>query len=299
MANAARVHAVERGAELAGRTLIAFGGGAPLHAARLAEKLGISDVLIPAAAGVGSAVGFLRAPIAFEVARSRFVRLGSFDAAAVNALFAEMEAEATRVVRLGAGAAITVRRSADMRYAGQGHEILVDLPDGPFTASSVAELRQRFEAGYRLLFNRVVPAIDVEITGYRGLSLPATSAAPSRAARPVPESVGSGSISRSRLVANFRSGDARSIMTIGDEPRSQRCKAPPSLPKTRRRPSSPRASPRRSDASGAIRRTAGRRYRRSAGGDRHRLPGDVEPPDLGGRGAGANPGAHRFRQRDA
>ena len=102
MANAARVHAVERGAELEGRTLIAFGGGAPLHAARLAEKLGIADVLIPASAGVGSAVGFLRAPIAFEVVRSRFVRLGAFDAASINAMFGEMEKEATDVVRLGA-----------------------------------------------------------------------------------------------------------------------------------------------------------------------------------------------------
>ncbi|GEP61384.1 hydantoinase/oxoprolinase family protein [Reyranella soli] len=168
MANAARVHAVERGAELEGRTLIAFGGGAPLHAARLAEKLGIADVLIPASAGVGSAVGFLRAPIAFEVVRSRFVRLASFDAASVNAMFAEMEKEATDVVKLGAapGAKITISRSADMRYAGQGHEILVELPDGPFTATSVAELRKRFEAGYRTLFSRVVPGVDVEVTGW-------------------------------------------------------------------------------------------------------------------------------------
>lgn len=168
MANAARVHAVERGAELEGRTLIAFGGGAPLHAARLAEKLGIADVLIPASAGVGSAVGFLRAPIAFEVVRSRFVRLGSFDAASVNAMFAEMEKEATEVVKLGAApsARITISRSADMRYAGQGHEILVPLPDGPFTAASVGELRRRFEAGYRALFSRVVPGVDVEVTGW-------------------------------------------------------------------------------------------------------------------------------------
>ena len=101
MANAARVHAVERGAELEGRTLIAFGGGAPLHAARLAEKLGITDVLIPASAGVGSAVGFLRAPIAFEVVRSRFVRLGAFDAASINGMFGEMEKEATGVVKTG------------------------------------------------------------------------------------------------------------------------------------------------------------------------------------------------------
>ena len=181
MANAARVHAVERGAELEGRTLIAFGGGAPLHAARLAEKLGISEVLVPASAGVGSAVGFLRAPIAFEVVRSRFVRLAAFDPASINDMFAEMGKEATDVVRLGAppAAPVTVARSADMRYAGQGHEILVDLPDGPFTAASVAELRRRFEAGYRALFNRVVPGVDVEVTGW---ILRAEAPAPGRAA---------------------------------------------------------------------------------------------------------------------
>ncbi|MCW5747501.1 MAG: hydantoinase/oxoprolinase family protein [Alphaproteobacteria bacterium] len=180
MANAARVHAVERGAELEGRTLIAFGGGAPLHAARLAEKLGIDDVLIPASAGVGSAVGFLRAPIAFEVVRSRFVRLAGFDADSINAMFAAMEREATDVVRLGAAsAAIAVSRSADMRYAGQGHEILVPLPDGPFTAASVADLRRRFEAGYRALFNRVVPGVDIEVTGW---ILRAEAPAPGRVA---------------------------------------------------------------------------------------------------------------------
>jgi len=167
MANAARVHAVERGAELEGRTLIAFGGGAPLHAARLAEKLGISDVLIPASAGVGSAVGFLRAPIAFEVVRSKFVRLSAFDPAQVNAMFGEMVQEATDVVKLGAGgAAIKLSCSADMRYAGQGHEILVELPDGPFTRDSVAELQKRFDTGYRALFNRVIPALDVEVVGW-------------------------------------------------------------------------------------------------------------------------------------
>jgi len=180
MSNAARVHAVERGAELEGRTLLAFGGGAPLHAARLAEKLGIADVLIPAGAGVGSAVGFLRAPIAFEVVRSRFVRLSTFDPAAINAMFAAMEKEATDVVKLGAGdAKITIHCSADMRYAGQGHEILVDLPDGPFTHETVAELKRRFDAGYRALFSRVVPAIDVEVTGW---ILRAEAPAPGRAA---------------------------------------------------------------------------------------------------------------------
>jgi N-methylhydantoinase A len=180
MANAARVHAVERGAELEGRTLIAFGGGAPLHAARLAEKLGISDVLIPAGAGVGSAVGFLRAPIAFEVVRSKFVRLSAFDPAVINAMFAEMAKEATDVVKQGAsGAPIRISCSADMRYAGQGHEILVELPDGPFTNASVAELQKRFDAGYRALFSRVIPALDIEVVGW---ILRAETPAPGRAA---------------------------------------------------------------------------------------------------------------------
>ena len=95
------------------RTLIAFGGAAPLHAARVAEKLGIGRVLIPANAGVGSAVGLLRAPVAYEVVRGRLMRLETFDAAAANRLLAEMRAEAEAIVRRGApDAALTEQRSA-------------------------------------------------------------------------------------------------------------------------------------------------------------------------------------------
>ena len=86
MANAARVHAIESGKDARGRTLVAFGGAAPLHAARMAEKLGLDRVLVPSYAGVGSAVGFLRAPIAYEIVRSPLQRLDEFDAAAANAL---------------------------------------------------------------------------------------------------------------------------------------------------------------------------------------------------------------------
>ncbi|HXT82309.1 MAG TPA: hydantoinase/oxoprolinase family protein, partial [Acetobacteraceae bacterium] len=94
MANAARVHAIESGKDVRARTLIAFGGAAPLHAARVAVKLGIGRVLIPANAGVGSAVGLLRAPVAYEIVRGRLIRLSEFDAAAANRLIAEMRAEA-------------------------------------------------------------------------------------------------------------------------------------------------------------------------------------------------------------
>src|SRR5689334_12366061 len=104
MASAARVHAVENGKDTADRALIAFGGAAPLHAARLARKLGMKKVVVPVGAGVGSAHGFLRAPIAYEVVRTRHMRLDALDAGALGALFAAMRAEAEAVVRLGAPA---------------------------------------------------------------------------------------------------------------------------------------------------------------------------------------------------
>src|SRR5258707_6169806 len=94
MASAARVHAVENGKDTTGRTMIAFGGAAPLHAARLASKLGIERVVVPPDAGVGSAHGFLDAPIAYEVVRTLVVRLDALDHARIDTIFAEMRAEA-------------------------------------------------------------------------------------------------------------------------------------------------------------------------------------------------------------
>jgi N-methylhydantoinase A/oxoprolinase/acetone carboxylase beta subunit len=95
MANAARVHAIESGKTYEGRTLIAFGGGGPVHACRVAEKIGISRVLVPSGAGVGSAIGFLRAPVGYEVVRSLYQRLSTFEIDAVNALLTSMFDEAT------------------------------------------------------------------------------------------------------------------------------------------------------------------------------------------------------------
>ena len=132
MANAARVHAVESGKTCEGRTLIAFGGGGPVHGARIAEKIGIARVLVPSGAGVGSAIGFLRAPVGYEVVRSLYQRLGSLDLDAVNALLAAMAEEAASVVARGSfGAETEERRLAYMRYVGQGHEIAVPLPVRP------------------------------------------------------------------------------------------------------------------------------------------------------------------------
>ena len=126
MANAARVHAVEWGKDIRARTMIAFGGAAPLHAARLAEKLELDAVLVPMQAGVGSAIGFLRAPVSYEVARSRHMRLSAFDANGAAALLEEMAEEARAVVALAAGGEVDGLeevRNLYMRYVGQGHGV--------------------------------------------------------------------------------------------------------------------------------------------------------------------------------
>ncbi len=162
MASAARVHAIESGRALGSRTLIAFGGAAPLHAASLATKLGIPHVMIPAHAGVGSAVGFLAAGLAFEQARSLFMDLESFDAGRVNAILADMAA-AARALLGGEGHEFAETRNAYMRYRGQGHEITVPAPGGVLRADAARVLRQAFDARYAQLFGETIPGLPVEL----------------------------------------------------------------------------------------------------------------------------------------
>ena len=171
MASAARVHTVERGKVVNDQSLIAFGGAAPLHAARLAEKLGIERVVIPTDAGVGSAIGFLRAPIAYEVVRSRHQRLNQFDIDAVNALFDEMQSEAELVVRTGAPeAALEETRLAYMRYYGQGHEVVVTLPNRKLEPDDIALLQTSFDQTYERIYRRTIPNAEVEVLTF-GLTL--------------------------------------------------------------------------------------------------------------------------------
>ncbi len=167
MANAARVHAIESGKTYTGRTLIAFGGGGPVHGYRVAEKVGIDRVLVPAGAGVGSAIGFLRAPVGYEVVRSLYQRLGTFDVRAVTALLDDMVAEASGVVALGSfGASTTQTRLAFMRYVGQGHEIPVPLPIRALAEQDVDALRAAFDSEYARFYDRPVPGSDVEVMSY-------------------------------------------------------------------------------------------------------------------------------------
>jgi N-methylhydantoinase A len=163
MAGAARVHAVERGEVVSDHTLIAFGGAAPLHAARVAEKLGVRRVLVPPNAGVGSAVGFLAAPISYELVKSRHMRLDDFDFAGASALLAEMSKDARVLVEPGArGAPVTERRLAYIRYVGQGHEITVRLPVRDLTPGDARTLRDIFEKEYAVLFRRHIPGAAIE-----------------------------------------------------------------------------------------------------------------------------------------
>src|SRR5258708_9215104 len=167
MSNAARVHAIESGQDVRARTLVAFGGAAPLHAARVAEKLGIERVLIPANAGVGSAVGFLRAPVAYEIVRTNLQRLSAFDASTANRILGEMREAAEAIVRQGAGDALLAeQRSAFMRYQGQGHEIAVALPARTYTPEDGALLLDAFETGYRALYRRTIPGVEIEVLSW-------------------------------------------------------------------------------------------------------------------------------------
>ncbi|WP_306046782.1 hydantoinase/oxoprolinase family protein [Nioella sp. MMSF_3534] len=165
MANAARVHAVENGEDLSTYTMIAFGGAAPLHAARLCEKLGIDRCLVPVGAGVGSAIGFLRAPFSFEANRSVFTKMSAFDPARVRALFEEMEEEARSFVRsCDAEAEILTDYKIYMRYAGQGWEIPVPLTPEEAANPDAATFLKRFEEDYTRLFGRSVDGMEAEIT---------------------------------------------------------------------------------------------------------------------------------------
>ena len=177
MASAARVHAIEIGASLGERTMIAFGGAAPLHAARLAEKLEIDRVLIPTSAAVGSAIGFLRAPVGYQVVRSAYQKISQFNADAANEILSAMQAEALAVVeRAAPGAATEEKRIAYMRYLGQGHEVAVSLPPRQWQADDGAFIRQAFESAYEKTFGRIIPNLDLELVSW-AVEISAASAA--------------------------------------------------------------------------------------------------------------------------
>ena len=165
MANAARVHAVENGEDLSEYTMIAFGGAAPLHAGRLCEKLGVDRLIVPPGAGVGSAIGFLRAPFSFEANRSVYMKLSDFDPNLIKSLLSELQNEATGFVRTcDAEAEILSEFKVYMRYTGQGWEIPIDLTESQAMNPDPAVFEARFKEDYTKLFGRPVAGMDIEIT---------------------------------------------------------------------------------------------------------------------------------------
>ena len=171
MANAARVHAVENGRDVSQYSMIAFGGGAPLHASRLCDKLEIERLLIPPRAGVGSAIGFLRTPFSYEALKSFYVSIENFDHESVNQLLNDLTSEATEFVMEASNEnfpveSLIVERCAFMRYAGQGWEITVPLENAIFDHLGIELLNNKFEKTYEEHFGRAIEGLQIEVVGW-------------------------------------------------------------------------------------------------------------------------------------
>ena len=172
MANAARIHTLERGKDPHRFPVFAFGGAGPVHGYRIAKALGSPALIVPFGAGVMSAVGFLTAPLAFDFVRSWRGRLDALDWQRANELLAEMEAEGQALLEQSGVAPVDIqhRRMADIRYVGQGHEIQVPLPGGLLDAESTPGIMRSFEETYRRLYERLSESVPLEIINWRVIS---------------------------------------------------------------------------------------------------------------------------------
>ena len=169
MAGAARIHGIERGKDLRAYPLYAFGGAGPVHAWHVGRILKVPRVLVPFGAGAASALGLLSAPLAFDFVRTAPQRLDQADWSRVNALFEEMEAEGRAVLRQAgvADGEIRLRRSAEMRYAGQGHEVEGPVPAGALGAGTLEVITAGFESAYRALYHRTPMGVAIEALNWR------------------------------------------------------------------------------------------------------------------------------------
>ena len=209
MAGAARVHIVEKGRDPRRYAMVAMGGAGPLHAARVARKLGMREVVVPPASGAASALGFLAAPVAYEAARSWPMRLADPDFAAVESLLRDLEAEGrSRLAEAGVesdaglgqrteagaepgtsgsetspervGTAVSVQRQADMRLRGQMHQITVPLPAEPLSSENLPVVREAFADEYQRRYTHLYEGAEIEVLNWR---VACTGAAPALSAR--------------------------------------------------------------------------------------------------------------------
>jgi len=172
MASAARVHAIERGKDPRSLPLFAFGGAGPGHGFGVARILHAPRLIVPFGAGVTSTVGFLSAPLAFDFVRTFYGQLDRLDWVHVNGLFADMAGQGDAILARSGVPSEERRfsRQADLRYAGQGHEIRVDLPDGVLGPDSLAAITSAFESVYRRLYGRTGPEVPLEAVSWRLLA---------------------------------------------------------------------------------------------------------------------------------
>jgi N-methylhydantoinase A len=172
MANAARIHTLERGQDPQQLPVFVFGGAGPVHGFRVATALGSPLLIAPLGAGVTSTVGFLSAPLAFDFVRSWRGRLTALDWAHAESLLAEMQSEGEALLTTSGMSATQIqhRRIVDMRYLGQGHEIRVSLPAGTLSAASVPAVLAAFEAEYLRLYGRLGPPVPIELINWRIVS---------------------------------------------------------------------------------------------------------------------------------
>ena len=219
MAGAARVHIVEKGRDPRRYAMVAMGGAGPLHAARVARKLGMREVVVPPASGAASALGFLAAPVAYEAARSWPMRLADPDFAAVESLLRDLEAEGrARLAEAGVesdgdldprrdsvvepdtsgaepppgrtGAAVSVERQADIRLRGQMHQISVPLPAEPLCPENLPTVIDAFADEYQRRYTHLYEGAEIEVLNWRVVCTGAAPALSARLADGGPDHVG-------------------------------------------------------------------------------------------------------------
>jgi N-methylhydantoinase A len=165
---ATRVVSIERGRDPRDLTFIAFGGSGPVHGCRLAQALGVPRVILPAAAGVTAAIGLLAAEVKFDVARTWVRRLEALEPAALTTMYDDMAAQATAVVRDAAVATtVTLVRSVDARYVGQGYELTVPVPQGTLDAAALGRIRAAFDEIYAARYGYANPSEPVETVTWK------------------------------------------------------------------------------------------------------------------------------------
>ncbi len=169
MANAARLHAVSKGRDPAAYALLASGGAAASHAHRLAAKLGISRVICPASAGVLSSLGFLLAPVSYEIAQGRRSRLAEVPWASIRSMYAEMRTQVAQFLQDASVAAASMRfeLSALMSYEGQGYEVEVPVPRAAIDDGDLDAIRAVFEARYRSLYGALNTGFDAQVLSWK------------------------------------------------------------------------------------------------------------------------------------